>query len=318
MGKVLIAQKTHPDVLAILAPHAELVTIREGDADDLRGKIADCQAILLGTWLRFTADIMDAAPSLKVISRTGAGVDSVDVAAATQRGIRVLYTPGANALTVAEHALTMIAALAKHVVFLDQQVRGDSFKARRLNLPVDLDGKTLGVAGFGAIGRQLAEKCRAAFNMEALVYDPFVTQLPDWAQAAKTIDEIFEKADFISLHMPLTEETRNMVNARVLSLMKPTAFLVNTSRGEVIDEEALYECLSGKKIAGAGLDVFQKEPPDPGSKLLELPNVILTPHSGALTKECSMRVAKCAAQGIADFFQGKTPAHVFNKEGLEV
>lgn len=318
MNKVLIAQKTHPDALAILEPHAELVTIKEGDVGDLKSKIADCQAILLGTWLRFTEELIDGARSLKVISRTGVGVDSIDIEAATKRGIYVLNTPGANALTVAEHALALIVALSKYVVFLDQQVREDSFKARRLNLPVDLDGKTLGVVGFGAIGRQLAEKCRAAFNMEALVYDPFVAQLPDWARAAKTIEEVFEKADFVSLHMPLTDETKNMVNARILSLMKPTAFLVNTSRGEVIDEAALYECLKEKKIAGAGLDVFQKEPPDPGNKLFTLSNVILTPHSGALTKECTLRVTKCAAQSIADFFQGKTPAHIFNKEGLGI
>ena len=312
-NKVLIAQKTHPDVLAVLEPHARPVTIKEGDEDDLRAKIVDCQAILLGTWLKFTGELMDIAGELKVISRTGVGIDNVDVEAATKRGIYVLNTPGANALTVAEHALSLMISLAKHIVFLDQQVRSDNFKARRLYLPVDMDGKTLGLIGFGAIGHMLAEKCRLAFNMEVLAYDPFVTNLPDWVKTAGRPEEIFEKSDFVSLHIPLTEATKNIVNRKTLSLMKPTAFLINTSRGGIVDEDALFEFLNDKKIAGAGLDVFEKEPPTPGDKLLTLPNIILTPHTGALTRECVQRVAKCAAQGIADYFQGKTPAYIFNK-----
>ena len=317
-NKVLIAQKTHPDVLAILTPHAETVSIREGDADDLLAKIVDCRAVLLGTWLRFTAEYMDAAKELKVISRTGVGVDSVDVEAASKRGIYVLNTPGANAVTVAEHALAMIISLAKYIVFLDGQVRNDSFKSRRLYLPVDLDGKTLGVIGFGAIGRLLAEKCRLAFNMEVLAYDPFVSEWPDWVQPARLMDDIFIHSDFVSLHMPLTEETKNIIGERTLSLMKSSAFLINTSRGEIVDEDALYEFLKENKIAGAGLDVLKKEPPDPDDKLLSLPNVILTPHTGALTRECSLRVAKCAAQGIADYFQGKTPAHIVNRDFINL
>ena len=314
MNKVLIAQKTSPEVLAIMEPHAELVTIKEGDATDLQEKIADCQAILLGTWLPFSPEIMDAAPMLRVISRTGVGVDNVDVAAATARGIYVLNTPGINALTVAEHALAMIISLAKHIVYLDQQVRSNHFRSRRLYLPTDLDGKTLGIVGFGAIGRLLAEKCKAAFNMPSLVHDPFVSELPDWAKPAGSIEEVFENSDFVSLHLPLTNQTRKMVSSRLLSLMKPTAFLVNTSRGEVIDEDALYEFLDDKKIAGAGLDVFEHEPPSPNNRLLSLPNIILTPHTGALTRECSLRVAKCAAQGIADFFLGKTLEFVYNRD----
>ena len=311
--KVLIAQKTHQDVLKILEPHAEIVTIKEGDVEDLRTKIVDCQAILLGTWLPFTAELMDVAKELKVISRTGVGVDSVDVEAATNRGIYVLNTPGVNAITVAEHALALMISLAKAIVFLDGQVRNDSFKARRLNLPIDMDGKTLGLIGFGAIGHMLAEKSRLAFNMDVMAFDPFVTNWPDWVKVAGQPEEIFESSDFISLHMPLTDDTKNIVNRKTLSLMKPTAYLINTSRGGTVDEEALYEFLYEKKIAGAGLDVFEKEPPDADDKLLTLPNVILTPHTGALTKECAQRVAKCAAQGIADYFQGKTPEYIYNK-----
>jgi len=313
LNKVLVAQKAPQEALAILEPYAEIVRIREGDVDDLRDKIVDCQAVLLGTWLSFTAELMEIAKKLKIISRTGVGVDSVDVAAATVRGIYVLNTPGVNSITVAEHALGLMIALAKYIVFLDQQVRNGLFKARRLNLPSDLNEKTVGVVGFGAIGRILAEKCRLAFNMNVLVYDPFVSEWPDWVQPTKDVEEVFKHSDFISLHIPLTEQTKNIINEHSLSLMKPTAFLINTSRGGLVNEAALYACLNEKKIAGAGLDVFEKEPIPQDDQLLTLPNVVVTPHSGALTRECAQRVALCAAQGIADYFQGKTPAHIYNR-----
>lgn len=312
MNKVLVAQKTDPSVLEIIKPYAEVVTIQEGSKEDFIDKIADCQAVLVGTWIKVTEEIMDAAKKLKVISRTGVGVDSVDVDAATKRGIYVLNTPGANAITVAEHSLAMMVSLAKHIVFLDDQVRSDNFKARRLNLPTDLDGKTLGIIGYGTIGNLLAEKCKAAFNMEILAYDPFVTNWPSWVKTTNQTDDIFSHSDFVSLNIPATPETKNLVCERTLSLMKPSAFLINTARGEVLNEDDLYHCLKENKIAGAGLDVFEKEPPDPNNKLFTLPNIILTPHTGALTKECSVRVAKCAAQGIADYLQGKEPAHIFN------
>jgi D-3-phosphoglycerate dehydrogenase len=315
----MIAQKTHPEVMEFLGRQAETVAVREGDAGDLRAKIAGCQAVLLGTWLKFTAELMDAAGgALKVISRTGAGVDNVDMEAATKRGIFVLNTPGVNAATVAEHAMALIVSLAKYIVFLDQQVRAGSYGARRMNLPVDLEGKTLGVVGFGAVGRLLAEKCKSAFNMRTLAFDPYITQYPEWAHNAGRLEEIFTNSDFISLHVPLTDQTRHLINATTLSLMKPTAFLINTSRGGIVDEDALYDYLNDKKIAGAALDVLENEPPGPGDRLLSLPNIILTPHTAALTGECSLRVAMCAARGIADYFEGKMPAYIYNKDSLEL
>jgi D-3-phosphoglycerate dehydrogenase len=315
--KILIAQKAHPEIIEMLKPHGELVTIRENNQEDLLDKIVDCEVVLLGTWIRFTSEIMDMAKNLKIISRTGVGVDSVDVEAATKRGIMVLHTPGANALTVAEHALTLIAALSKHIVFLDHQVRRGEFNARRLYLPDDLDKKTLGIIGFGAVGRILAAKCNLAFDMKILAYDPYVSRWPDWVGVVDEMEDIFRKSDYISLHLPLTKDNYNVVDSKMLSLMKPSAFLINTARGEIVDEKALYEALKGNKIAGAGLDVFKQEPPGLDCKLLTLPNVILTPHSGALTKECSIRVAKRAANGIIDYLQGETPAYLYNKEVIK-
>ena len=316
MTKILVAQKVHPSIIQMLEPYAQVVTIKENDRDDLLEKIVDCEGVLLGTWIRFDASIMDKGKKLKVISRTGVGVDSVDIKEATRRGIMVLHTPGANASTVAEHALALMVALAKRLLFLDKQVREGEFKARRLYLPEDVNNKTLGIVGFGAIGRTLATKCDLAFNMEILAYDPFVCCWPGWVNAVSRMEDIFKKSDFISLHLPFTKENQNIVDAKMLSYMKSTAFLVNTARGEIIDEEALYEVLKENKIAGAGLDVFKEEPPDKKNKLLTLPNVILTPHSGALTKECTLRVAEEAVSGIIDYIKDRTPEHVYNKEVL--
>jgi len=312
--KILIAQKTNPEILEMLKPYAQLVFIKENDKEDLLDKIVDCQGILLGTWVKFTGEIMNKAKELKVISRTGVGIDNVDIQEATRRGIMVLHTPGANALTVAEHALALILALSKHIVFLDKQVREGKFNARRLYLPEDLEGKTLGVVGFGAIGQLLAKKSRMAFDMEIIAYDPFVSCWPDWIRVASSMEEIFKKSDFVSLHIPFTKENHHIVDEKMLSLMKPTAFLINTARGELVNEKALYEALKDKKIAGAALDVFEKEPPDMDNKLLTLSNIILTPHSGALTKECTLRVAKKAARGLIDVLEGKIPEAVYNRE----
>ncbi len=317
MPKVVFAQKTDEAVLGLVRPFAEVVCAKENDPEALRAELAGADALVVGTWVKFGPEWMDAAPRLKVISRTGAGVDSVDVAAATARGILVLNTPTANSLSVAEHATTMIAALAKGLVFLHKSVVAGNFAARRLGLPVDLDGKTLGLVGCGNIGRQVAAKCRAAFGMRVMGHDPFLKQAPEGIELAANLDEMFAQADVVSLHIPLTPETKHSVGARLIGLMKPGAYLVNTARGGVIDEEALYAALSEKRIAGAALDVFEQEPPPVGCKLAGLDNILLTPHSAALTRECTLRVAACAAQGVADWLQGKTPQFTFNRAALQ-
>ncbi len=317
MKKVLVAQKTADSVIENLKKHAEVVMINDGDLDAFMKNVVDADAIIVGTWIKVTGEIMDQAKNLKAISRTGVGVDSVDVAEATKRGIMVLNTPSANALSVAEHALTLICALSKYVVFLNDQIKADNFKARRMYLPVDIAGKTLGLVGCGAIGRMLAAKCRAAFDMKVIGYDPYLKQDPEGITLVPTVEELCKNADYISLHIPLTPETRDTIDEKMLSVMKPGAFLINTSRGGTVNEKALYEALKSKKIAGAGLDVFEHEPVEKDSPLLTLDNIILTPHSAALTKECSVRVASEAAENVIEFVEGKTPRFVFNKEVLK-
>ncbi|MDK2798850.1 MAG: D-3-phosphoglycerate dehydrogenase / 2-oxoglutarate reductase [Clostridiales bacterium] len=316
MKKVLLAQSIYAPAIELLEQHAEVVLIKEGNMDEFKKHLSDAYAVIIGTSIKFTKELIDMASNLKVISRTGVGVDNIDVATATERGIYVLNTPGVNSLSVAEHTVMLICALAKHVIFLDDEVRNHRYGSRRLYLPIDLQGKKLGLIGCGRIGRMVAEKCMRAFDMEVIGYDPLISAVPESIQLVDSIEEVFTDADFISLHVPFTENTRNLVDNRLLSLMKSSAFLINTSRGGIVDETVLASKLKEKKIAGAALDVFSKEPPDPSSELLNLPNVILTPHTAALTQECTARVAMEAAKGVVDLIQNKIPKFIYNKEGV--
>ncbi len=316
MKKVVIAQKTNPSVVAMLAEKAEIAQVDEGSVEDLKEKLKGAYAVFLGTWVKFTAELMDISPDLKVISRTGVGVDNVDIAAATKRGIMVLNTPYANAVSVAEHAVTLMLALAKQLFFLDSSIRTDNFKARRLNLPVDIDSKTLGLIGCGGIGRLVAQKCRNGFNMNVLGYDPYLKTAPEGIELVNQLEEIYRRSDFVSIHLPLTEETRNLINAYSLAHFKSSALLINTSRGGIVDEAALAQALEAGKIAGAGLDVFSQEPVPLNSPLMTARNLIMTPHSAALTQECVVRVATAAAEGIIQAIEGREPEFVFNRREL--
>jgi D-3-phosphoglycerate dehydrogenase len=263
----------------------------------------------------FTREIIEAADALKVIGRHGVGVDTIDVQAATEKGIVVVNTPNANATSVAEHTLTAIGALAKRVVVYDHAIRNGRWELRNSYGAIDLDGKTLGLVGVGKIGSMVARRAAAAYNMKAIAFDPYIT--PEKAQEmgvtlCATMDDIFKQADVVSLHTPLTPETRGMVNAARLRLMKSTAFLVNFSRGEVIDERALYDALKAGVIAGAAIDVYDPEPPLSNNPLFELDNILLSPHSAALTGECVIRMATGAAEGVVDVLTGRRPQFVVN------
>lgn len=300
MKKVLIAQKICKEAQKILTEVAELVFITEGNVDELKKvlKTEDIAAIVLGTWTNFTKDMMDLAAGLKIISRTGAGVDNVDIASATEKDILVLHTPEANLISVAEHTVTLIASISKQVLFLDRELRKDNFIARRMYLPVEINGKTLGIIGCGKIGKLVAEKCIKAFNMRVIGYDPYLKEDIGGIALIESIEKVFEKSDYISIHIPLIDNTKNLIGEKLLSLMKKTAYIINTARGGIIKEKVLIEKLKNKDIAGAALDVFENEPVESTNELIELDNVILTPHSAALTKECTVRVAKEAAKGV--------------------
>lgn len=279
------------------------------------------QGIILRTGIKMTRELMSQAGDLWVISRTGAGVDNVDVQAATEMGILVTCVPGANTLTVVEHTLTLILTLMKQIPLMDREVRRDNFTIRFKNLPRDLNGKVLGVVGLGRIGSKLAGLCHQAFGMRILANDPYLTMeaqapLKSWIEFCD-MKTLFRESDVISLHIPLLPETQKLIGLKELGWMKPDAFLINTSRGGILDEAALVQCLKERRIAGAGLDVFAQEPLEKDNPLKDLDNVILTPHTAALTRECVTRLAVEAARAAIDVLNGKRPSEgIVNPEVL--
>lgn len=321
MKKVLVNEKVSPDALNILKKAAEVVYIPSGDHKEIISMLKDITGIMLDTTIKFTGELMDSAPNLKVISRTGTGVDNVDVEAATKRGIMVLHTPDANTITVAEHTVSMIGAITKHLLFLDKETREGKFKtARRLYYPIDLDGKTIGIIGYGRIGKQVAKKCMAAFNMKVIIYDPYISDSVVAPGVVRYSNEenVYKEADIVTIHVPMTDETRNHVNEKLLSLMKPSAYLINTARGNIIDEAYVVKMLNENRLMGAAFDVLTNEPPLPDEEFLKNPKTIVSPHSAALTNECTVRVACEAASGIVDYLEGRMPKSIFNRKGLNI
>jgi D-3-phosphoglycerate dehydrogenase len=321
MKKVLVNEKVSQDALDILKKSAEVVYMPSGDHEEFKKLVKDVTAVMLDTTIKFTPELMDMAPGLKVISRTGTGVDNVDIEAATQRGIMVLHTPDANTVTVAEHTVAFIGAVTKHMLFLDSETRQGKFKtARRYYLPIDLDGKTLGIIGFGRIGKQVAKKCMAAFNMKVIIYDPYISDsvVPAEVVRYSNEEEVYKLADVVSIHVPHNEETRNHVGEKLLSLMKPSAYLINTARGNIIDEAYVVKMLDENRLAGAAFDVLANEPAIENEVFLKSPKTIISPHSAALTNECTVRVACEAASGIVDFLEGRMPKSIFNRKGLNL
>ncbi len=282
-----------------------------GDGDisvpAMRKLVAQADAILART-APYPAEVLEAAPNLKVIGRHGIGVDNIDVPYCTKRGVWVTYAPNSNAISVAEHTIGMIIAAAHHFARFDRATRAGDWEQRNRHKGTDLYGKTLGVIGLGRIGAMVAKMAMAAFNMTVMGFDAFIKpeKFPDGV-APGTVEDIFSQADFITLHIPTTPETKGMVNAKLLSRMKKTAFLVNCARGEVVNEADLAAALANKTIAGAALDVFEIEPAKADNPLFKLDNIIVTPHSAALTQESMDRMGLHAAMGIHSVLSGEKP-----------
>lgn len=269
------------------------------------------EAVLCLLTDKINAEIFDSAPSAKIFANYAVGFNNIDLDAARERGITLTNTPGVLTDTVAEHAMSLILSLATRIVEADKFTKEGKYEgwAPMLFLGTDLKGKTLGILGAGRIGSRLAYIAKRGFDMNIVYNDVAPNEYMDKELGAKylpTTEDVLKEADFISVHVPLLEETRHLINRERLSLMKKTAFVVNTSRGEVIDEKALYEALYGGVIAGAGLDVFENEPSiTPG--LASLPNVILTPHIASATEETRSKMSLIAAENIIDFLEGREP-----------
>ena len=301
--KVLVIGHIHQDGINLLRARSD-VTIETTEAhkeSDLVKLVPDADAILVRSAL-ITSAIIEAAPLLKVVSRHGVGFNSVDVEALTARRIPLTIAVGGNAVSVAEHTLYLILALAKQGQCYDTAARQGDFSFRNAPIAREIETSELLVIGFGRIGSQVARRA-LAFGMVVHVYDPYV---PDsvvqdqGAQIVRNLHEALPQMDVVSVHCPLNEETNNLISDHELRLMKPNALLINTARGGIVDETALHSALLQGEIAGAGIDVFVTEPTSPSLNLLELANVVVSPHCAGVTVESSARTARIAAQNALD------------------
>lgn len=318
---VLLPQPIEDEAMRILEKNEiHWVTAGEPKPAVVGPLMKGAQAIILRTGITMTRELLSCPNDLMMISRTGAGIDNVDIPAATEQGIIVTSSIGVNTTSVVEHGLALILALFKQLFLLDGEVRKGNFSIRYKNIPRDLFGKTIGIVGFGRIGSLIARACHTVFAMKVLACDVFLSDQQkgayrDWVTFTD-LPGLCMHSDVISIHTPLNRDTEGMFNRSFFSGMKRTAYIINTSRGGVIDERDLIEALREGVIAGAGLDVFENEPIKPGNELLSMKNVILTPHTAALTEECVNRMAVAGAERVVDLFNGFIPENVANPEVL--
>ena len=298
-------EKTGVDILR--AAHGVQVDERPAiDKNELAEIIAEYDALIVRSKTKVTADLIERADRLRVVGRAGTGVDNIDVPAATRRGIVVMNAAAGNTVTTAEHTWSMLMALARQIPQADASMKSGRWEKTRF-LGVELAGKTLGIIGLGRIGSTVAERARA-FGMAVIGYDPYFTPeaAHDVGIEMLPLDELFPRADFITVHTPITPETRGIINAASIEKMKPGVRLINCARGGLIDEAALAEGLRAGKVAGAALDVFEKEPTPPDNPLLKFEQVIATPHLGASTAEAQLSVATMIAEQALDYLKHGT------------
>ncbi len=324
MKKVFVTEAIHPEAMAILEKSVQVIRARGASPEAFLEALSEAEGVILRK-SRITAQQMKHAPRLRIIARHGVGFDTVDIKEATRRGIIVTNTPGANTESVAEVAIGFMISCLRRFNRAQGILRSHSQGSLSLaeivadqNLTgMDLEGKVLGIIGTGRIGSAVARKCRAAFDMKVLGYDPYVEadKMAVWGvQKVESFKELFPAIDILTIHCPLTEETRGMVGREELRMMKPGAYVINTARGGILDEAALYEALRSGHIAGAALDVWEKEPPDFSHPLLGLENVMATPHIAGTAEESLRRMAITAVEELLTALRGERPRFVANPE----
>jgi D-3-phosphoglycerate dehydrogenase len=314
MYKVLIPQDISECGKNFLKEKGYKVIVGNGfDAETIKREIVDCDAVIARTE-HYTADVIAAGKKLKVIARYGVGTDNIDVKAAEAQGVYVTIAKNTNVQSVAEHTIALMLAIAKNLVFCDAECKKGNWEIRNKLPGTELYGKTLGIIGLGAIGTATAIKAHEGLGMEIIGYDLYTdtSKLPEYINVVSTLEEVFMKSDVVSLHVPYTSETRNMVNKDSFKMMKPTAILINCARGGIVNEDDLYDALVKKEIAGAAMDVFEQEPANPANKLFTLPNFIASPHNAGLTQEARDAMSYSVAQAVDDVLSGRKPKYPIN------
>ncbi len=309
MKKILIVQPVHQSGMDLIKnnPNYQVETIDDDSEKNIRSKIIDCDAMSLRT-AKISESILDEAKKLKVISRHGVGYDNIDLKKAKEKNIKITITANANAVTVAEHVMFMLLNISKRKDMYDKNVRSGEFNNRnKLPKTVELWKKNILIAGFGRIGRALIKRC-LGFEMNVFVYDPYVSEEQIVSLGGKKVEDLtiaVKTMDAISLHVPFNDKTKDLVNYDLLKNMKKNCIIINAARGGIINENDLDKALKEDLIFGAGLDVFEKEPPKESNLLLKNDKVFLSPHSASFTEECMVRMGKETIQNIIDFFEEK-------------
>ncbi len=325
-AKVFVTRKLFDEAISLIEEYADVEVYESEEEpapyDLILEKVRDIDGLLCLLTDKIDARIIEAGERLKVISNYAVGYDNIDVETATRKGIYVTNTPGVLTETTADLAWAILMAIARRVVEADKYVRAGKWVhawGPKMMLGSDVHGKTLGIVGLGRIGSAVARRAKG-FNMRVIYYDVFRRENleKELGLEYRPLEELLKEADYVTLHVPLTKETYHLIGERELSLMKPTAYLINTSRGAVIDQKALYKALKERRIAGAALDVFEKEPIDPNDPLLELDNVVLTPHIGSASVETRKKMAMIAAENLVSVLRGVEPPNLVNPEVREV
>jgi len=310
--KVLITEKLAEPAVELLKEEFEVDVLLGLSQEELLERIGEYDGLIVRSATRVTAEVIERADNLKAVGRAGIGVDNIDIEAATKCGVLVANAPESNTVAAAEHTLAMMLAAARRIPAADSSLRGGEWN-RSAFKGVEVSEKTLGLVGLGHVGTIVARGA-VGMGMRVLAYDPYVSEdrmRSMNVERAESLDEVFESADFVSLHVPRTPQTVGMVDAGALEKMKPTAYLINVARGGIVDETALFNALKEGTIAGAALDVFEEEPTT-RSPIFSLPNVVVTPHLGASTAEAQDRAGVTAAEQVATALHGAVPMHAIN------
>lgn len=312
--KFVMTQAVCPEGLQMLDGVADIYVADNQDPNNYLDEMQDADALIVRI-AKCDGHAIENSPNLKVIGRTGVGYDSVDVKTATAQGIPVVITPGANNRSVAEHAVAMMFALSKNLVEAQQEMCKGNWEIRGAKKAFELEGKTVGILGLGAIGRETAKICEGC-RMKVAAYDPFLSKEQVEGYGAvyyENYEDLLKVSDVVSIHVPLTDETKNMISKKQLAEMKKTALIINCSRGGIINETDLVEALKVGEIAGAGTDVFCSEPPKTDDPLLNCPNLIVSPHSAAQTREAVIKMAQMCIKGCLAVAEGKKWPFVADK-----
>jgi D-3-phosphoglycerate dehydrogenase len=307
-----------PAAVAVLAPYGNFVVAPDGSEATLLPLMENAVGLVVRGGGVATRAMILGANRLRVIGRSGAGYDSVDLTAANERRIPLVYVPGTGARAVAEAGVTLILALAKNLSYWDQEVKAGNWRSRFQSTPKDIAGSVIGLVGLGNIGSALADLLRG-FNARVLAYDPLVSlkKASQYRVELTGLDQLLQISDFVSLHAPLTPETRGMINRTTLGLMKPGAFLINLARGGLIESmDVLHEFLKNGRLGGAALDVFEPEPPDHNHPIFQLKNLIASPHALGMTEGTMQQIFKSMADDMAAVLEGRRPRFVVNPEVL--